>query len=283
MLSFKYWKIKHCIPTPIGKRIVTCTYALNFKHILLMKKYSLFALLLASTTLSIAQVKPLKVKYFYPKDSIAFSKIVPEIDFNYEPARYGKTTMIIHTESKYGVYEFIFKKKINKLVRTINYKSGGVVESYNFKSKKWEHVQGTWKHAEMKGKPQDTLMQSEHHLYALVLLHDHGGLLEKIKFQDFGNEVYWPEFDYKNCSVSDEDKDGKPEFYLSYFGNSDGLDAKPHKQIVYTYQQNGNISKAKATALYPAGNEEDEYQLIYDTAWKALPKAIQEKSKRILQ
>lgn len=36
------------------------------------------------------------------------------------------------------------------------------------------------------------------------------------------------------CEVGDADKDGFPEFYLTYFGESDGLDAKPLKVIVYT-------------------------------------------------
>lgn len=137
----------------------------------------------------------------------------------------------------------------------------------------------------MTEKPIDTNVYSEHNLYALILLHDHGTEIEKLKFQDFGNEVYWPEFDYANCSISDEDKDGMPEFYLSYMGESDGLDAKPYKQIIYTQtpKTKATFIKSKATAFYPAGNEEDVYRVEYDSNWKTLPQAIQQKSNNIIK
>ncbi|WP_428228400.1 hypothetical protein [Flavobacterium sp.] len=233
-----------------------------------------------------AQVKPLLVKRFYPKDSIKYSQAVPDAEFNYESKLYGKTTMIIHCESQYGHFEFVFKKKINKLSRMIDYKDGAVGEVYNFKTKKWVHEEGSWNHRDMKGKPQDTIIFSEHNLYAFILQQNHGGILEKAKFQDFGNVVYWPEFDYQKCSISDEDKDGAPEFYLSYMGESDGLDAKPFKQIIYTiFDKSGHQSytKSKATAYYPDGNEDDVYNIQYDENWKKLPKNIKLKSQKILK
>lgn len=234
----------------------------------------------------IAQVKPLVVQRYYPKDSIKYRKAVPDADFNYESKLYGKTTMIVHCESQYGHFEFVFKKKISKLSRRIDYKDGGVGEVYNFKTKKWVHEEGTWNNSDFKTKPRDTILYSEHNLYAFVLLHDHGGLVEKAKFQDFGNVVYWPEFDYKNCSISDEDKDGMPEFYLSYMGDSDGLDAKPFKQIIYSIPDlsaHKNNTKSKATAYYPSGNEEDVYHVEYDENWKQLSKNIKLKSQKIIK
>ena len=83
-----------------------------------------------------AQTKPLIVQRYYPKDSLKYSKAVPDAEFNYESKLYGKTTMIIHCESQYGHFEFVFKKKISKLSRMIDYKDGAVGEVYNFKTKK---------------------------------------------------------------------------------------------------------------------------------------------------
>ncbi|MEM0575567.1 hypothetical protein [Flavobacterium polysaccharolyticum] len=246
----------------------------------------LFILLVFALSVT-AQKRPIEVKYYYPKDSLKFHKEVGlDFDYNYEKDVYGKTTMLIHCESEVGYFEFVFKKKIQQLSRVIDYKEGSVGEIYNPKNKKWEHEKGTWQHSEMKGKPIDTLLYSVHQLHALVLLHDHGGLVEKIKFQDAGNPVYWPEFDYANCSISDENKDGKPEFYLAYLGESDGLDAKPYKQIIYSFPdkpKSYELQKAKATAYYPAGNEDDVYNVVYDPNWKKLPKAIQLKSNTILK
>lgn len=252
----------------------------------LISNYLFSIALLFFINFTIAQTKPLLVQRYYPKDSIKYRKAVPDAEFNYESKLYGKTTMIVHCESEYGHFEFVFKKKINKLSRTIDYKNGGVGEVYNFKTKKWNHEEGTWKNSDMTGKPQDTIIYSEHNLYAFVLLHDHGGILEKAKFQDFGNVVYWPEFNYENCTISDEDKDGKPEFYLSYMGDSDGLDAKPFKQIIYTIPgKSGNQSstKSKATAYYPSGNEDDVYRVEYDENWKQLSKNIKLKNQKIIK
>lgn len=239
----------------------------------------------------IAQNKPLKVQYYYPKDSIKYTKLVRDIDFNYKSTLYGKTTMIIHCESQKGDFEFVFKKKINELSRIIEYKDGAVGEQYDFKTHRWMHQQGTWKHSDMKGKPLDTIIYSVHNLYAFVLIHHKGKMVEKASFQDFGNVVYWPEFSYNACSISDEDKDGRPEFYLSYMGNSDGLDPKPFKQIIYTMPANPdsqNYLKSKATVYYHAGGEEEEkdghhvYTVEYDQNWKRLPQKIKLKSQKII-
>jgi hypothetical protein len=244
----------------------------------------LFVLLISSQfNIAKAQNKPLTVVRYTQKDSLKFKQQISYFDYNYNQQLYGNTVLLMHCQSDAGTFEFVFKKKVRKLSRTIIYDTGGVGEIFDFKTNKWKHEEGTWKHAEMKGKPTDTTLYSEHDLYAFVLVPDDGGVVTIAKFQDFGNEVYWPEFDLGNCSVSDENNDGNPEFYLSYMGESDGLDAKPYKQIVYTIPHNGtSLLKSKATAHYPAGNEDDQYIIEYDANWKALSKAIQKKSNDIL-
>lgn len=217
-----------------------------------------------------AQNKLLKVKSYYPKDSILFNQQIVGVKYNYENNLYGKTTMIIHSESSNGNYEFILKKKINKISKyggdSVNvYGANGIIvrKDYN-----------------------EPFTISEHTIYAFVILHQQERNSIQVTFQDFGNEVYTPNFVYDLCSVSDENNDGVPEFYLSYIGESDGLDAKPFKQIVYTYlstSTNKNFIKSKSTAFYPAGNLEDVYHVKYDDNWNQLPKSIQLKSAGIIK
>lgn len=236
-----------------------------------MKLNNLFILVLINlSSYSIAQLKPLNVTFYYPKDSTTFNHdFLNELDYQYEREKFGKTTMIIHCESEVGHFEFIFKKKILSL----EHFGGDSTNVYGINGKITKEYN-------------EPFTISKHNLYAFVLLHDHGGMIEKIKFQDFGNEVYWPEFDYSNCFISDENKDGIPEFYLTYLGESDGLDPKPYKQIIYTYFKNSlkkEFIKSKATAFYPAGNPENTYQIEYDSNWKKFPKSIQNKSILVLK
>jgi hypothetical protein len=229
----------------------------------------------------------LNTKTYYPKDSLEYTKTN---DWDYhltdylDKEKFGKTTMIIKAETKSGHFHFVFKKKIHELTRTINYNGKAVGEYFDFKTNQWKHQPETWTYNDVKGQiPIDTTVYSTHDLYAFVFVEDHGGLLEKARFQDFGNVVYWPAFDYPNCSVSDEDQNNSPEFYLTYMGHSDGLDAKEYKQIIYSFPKNSHtLSKSKITAFYPAGNEDDVYKEVPDTNWKVLPKKIQTKSKQIL-
>lgn len=251
------------------------------KHTSILKSIlSICSLLIVS--LSFGQNKSIKVTYFYPKDSLKFNQQFDAIKFNHGVTPNGKTTMIVHCESAFGVFDFIFKKEIFKLSRLLDYEDTSVSEEFDFKTKEWKLSDFSNPYPKTNTKVVDSTTFSEHNLYALIVAHDHGGIIQKAKFQDFGNEVYWPEFDYPNCLISDENKDGIPEFYLSYLGKSDGLDAKPYKQIVYNFKKK-TLEKSKATSYYPSGNEEDNYSIEYDENWKKLPISIQKKSKKLIK
>jgi hypothetical protein len=230
-----------------------------------------------------SQEKNAVTKTFFPKDSILYSS-ENGVSYHDESNLYGKTTLIITHKSENGNFHFILKKKIKKLQRLIEYKNYATLENFDFKKEKWEYSEDSKRKQNKTDIGIDTTFYSEHNLYAFVNLEEHDGFVEKCKFQDFGNIVYWPEFDYSNCIIADEDKDGFPEFYLSYMGESDGLDAKPYKQIVYTKNSNNfNYIKSKATAYYPAGNEEDIYFVEFDTNWNNLNSKIKEKSKSLIE
>ncbi len=227
-------------------------------------------LLLAFSNPVCSHSQKLQTKTFYPKDSTVFNE-QSDFDYSYGTKPYGKTTMIIRASSRYGEFHFIFKKRS----KAIEHFGGNYSDVYGIKT------DGTW--GVVRKDYNEPFTLSNHNLYAFILLSDHGGTIEKVKFQDFGNEVYWPEFDYQNCFVADENKDGIPEFYLTYNGESDGLDAKPYKQLVYTFTlKNKEFVKSKATAYFPAGNEEDHYYEEFDANWKALAVEIQRRSKAIL-
>lgn len=189
--------------------------------------------------------RKLEVEYLYKKDS-AFKEVVYEY-WGSDP----NVTMVVKVASEYGHFIWIFEKERKEEIRN----------------------EGT----------SDVLSVKYHNLYANILLEDHGGTLGVAKFQDFGNEVYAPEFQYPYCQVDDADHDGMPEFYLTYFGFGDGLDAKPLKVIVYTSSHsNRKLEKSKATAWYPGGNEGETYHVDYDPNWGKLPRAIQLRGKKIL-
>lgn len=109
-----------------------------------------------------------------------------------------------------------------------------------------------------------------YNLYAYGFAEKNGSLHELWQFKDFSTSVYWPKFYKKETNIFDTDQDGNPEFMVAYFGSSDGLDAKSLKIITYL-----DGVKYKATASYPAGNEEDRYRIVYDKNFSSLPKPIQ--------
>lgn len=208
-----------------------------------MKFVVTLCLILASITANAAE--KLAVERLYKKDA-AFNEILDEFWGGGKNA-----TMVIKVGSSYGHYIWIFEKERKEENRNL-----GTNDEISFKY---------------------------HNIYANLLVEDHGGTLLMAKFQDFGGPLYFPEFQYPYCQVDDADHDGSPEFYLTYFGFGDGLDAKPLKVIIYTASQSARkFEKSKATAWYPAGNEEDSYHVEYDANWAELPKAIQLRGKKIL-
>lgn len=196
------------------------------------------------------------------------SKLI-EIDDLYPYAGDIKKVVSVHAP-KIGHYDFIFAEKLIKEEKF----GGDYSDVYGIKK--------DGKYGVVRQDYNEPYTLRQKNLHAYVLLHDHGGYLEKAVFRDFGNVLYWPEFKYKYCLVDDADKNGIPEFYVSYFGASDGLDSKPFKVITYTYDTHNKMFKSKATALYPGGNPEDEYTFEYDKNSNLLPKAIRKKIKWIL-
>jgi len=175
----------------------------------------------------------------------------------------GKTKLLIDVRTKSSEhYIFAFKENIIKIS---NY-GGDSVDVYGVDNKpvRKDYVEAV----------SDTIKN----LSAFVIKEQNNTYVKKCSFQDSGSELYYPTFEYRYCYADDADNDGEPEFYLTYYGESDGLDAKPLKVITYYH-----FDKAKATAYYPAGNEEDKYYVEYDKNWKTLPKMIQEKVNNILE
>jgi len=217
----------------------------------------------------------IEVSWYYPKDSVRYEQDFPGQDYHVDRTEFGKTTMLIHVKSSVGTFDYILKKKI---LRTEKFE-GGYVDVYGTKP---DGTNGVVRKDYM-----EPYSLTEHNLYAFVYLYDHGGFLEKARFQDFGNVVYWPEFDYPNCFAADEDKDGVPEFYLTYSGFSDGLDPTEVKQIVYTIPEVSKgkpLTKSKAVRYLIKDGETDpeDYRDSFDAQWKKLPKSVQSRSLKIL-
>lgn len=233
-----------------------------------------------------AQNKILKISRYFPKDAQKY-KDQTNLNYSYGNGKYGKTELIIHCETDRSQYEFVLTKKIRSRKRTTQYKQGDVVrETFYLTKQQWEYNKESIKHQNIKSEVDYISDISDHDIYAFVLLQDHGSTVEKAVFKDFGNEVYWPEFKYAFCSAGDEDKDGTPEFYLSYYASSDGLDDQEFRQIIYTVPTKGkNFVKSKATGIYPVDAEEiaGNYRIEYDAHWKQLPEAIKRKSRTILK
>lgn len=117
-------------------------------------------------------------------------------------------------------------------------------------------------------------------LYAGLFLEDHGGIVEQIRFKHFAGLLSQPIFLLNYCVAEDADENDSPEFYLTYFEDSDGLDAKPLKVIVYNKKGKVFI-KSKITAWIPF-QEEDYFRIEKDDNFKKLPASIQKKAERLL-
>lgn len=123
---------------------------------------------------------------------------------------------------------------------------------------------------------------SEHpkDLYAGLYLEDHGGILEQVQFKDFAGPLSQPTYLLDYCVAMDADHNKSPEFYLTYFMESDGLDAKPLKVIVYS-KVGKKYTKSKITAWIPS-QPEDQLKQEKDNNFKFLPKAIQVQAEKLL-
>lgn len=119
-------------------------------------------------------------------------------------------------------------------------------------------------------------------LFGGIYLEDHGGLLEQITFKDFAQGLAQPIYLLSFCQVTDADHNGFPEFYLTYFEESDGLDAKPLKVLVYTQNKDKKIVKAKLTG-WIAYQEEDSYREEEDANFKQLSQAIRLNAQKLLK
>lgn len=119
-------------------------------------------------------------------------------------------------------------------------------------------------------------------LHAGIFLEDHGGILPQVAFKDFAEGLAQPRYLINFCEIGDADNDGFPEFYLTYFEESDGLDAKPLKVIVYTRLGKDKFSKSKITAWIPF-QPEDQYREAKDANFKLLPLNIRQKAEKILK
>ncbi|CAH0204067.1 hypothetical protein [Chryseobacterium sp. Bi04] len=179
-----------------------------------------------------------------------------------------------------GVY-FSSDKKYNEIIEELGNPLTGnpvmIVKSFvpNYGSY-------VWYLNESKAEKPSYLTENPKDLHAGIFLEDHGGLIPQIAFKDFAQGLAQPKYLINFCEIGDADHDGFPEFYLTYFEESDGLDAKPLKVIVYTNIGEKTFSKAKITGWIPF-QEEDLYREEKDANFKLLPKMIRLKAEKILK
>ena len=133
---------------------------------------------------------------------------------------------------------------------------------------------------EVKAKVNSGLSESPTDLYAGLYLEDHGGVLERVTFKDFAGLLSQPKYLLKYCVADDADDNKSPEFYLTYFEESDGLDAKPLKVIIY-FKKDKIFVKSKLTAWIPF-QPEDRLKIEKDENFKKLPQNIQKKANELL-
>ncbi|MGJ1261908.1 hypothetical protein [Sphingobacterium spiritivorum] len=179
-----------------------------------------------------------------------------------------------------GVY-FSSDKKYNEIIDELGIPLPGnpVMIVTSFVPNNGSYV---WYLNESKAKAGASLEDNPKDLDAGIFLEDHGGLIQQISFKDFAKGLAQPRYLINFCEVADADKNEFPEFYLTYFEESDGLDAKPLKVIVYTNTGGKKLSKSKITGWIPF-QEEDQYREERDANFKLLPKAIRLKAEKILK
>lgn len=179
-----------------------------------------------------------------------------------------------------GVY-FSSDKKYNEIIENLGNPLPGnpVMIVTSFVPNNGSYV---WYLNESKAEKDAYLNDSPKDLHAGIFLEDHGGLIPQIAFKDFAKGLAQPKYRINFCELDDADEDYFPEFYLTYFEESDGLDAKPLKVIVYTSTGQKTLSKSKITGWIPF-QEEDKYREERDANFKLLPKAIRLKAEKILK
>lgn len=134
---------------------------------------------------------------------------------------------------------------------------------------------------EAKSKGESYLTENPKDLYAGLYIEDHGGISELITFKDFAGPLSQPSYLLNYCVTEDVDKNKSPEFYLTYFEDSDGLDAKPLKVIIYSKNEKIFV-KSKITA-WISYQPEDKLRIEKDENYKKLPKSIQAKAENLLK
>lgn len=179
-----------------------------------------------------------------------------------------------------GVY-FSSDKKYREIIEEVGNPLSGnpvmIVQSFVP-----DHGSYIWFLNESKAKNPTYSGENSKDLHAGIFLEDHGGLIPQVTFKDFAQGLAQPRYLINFCEIGDADKNGFPEFYLTYFEESDGLDAKPLKVIVYTKTGGKTLSKSKITGWIPF-QEEDQYREVKDANFSLLPKEIRLKAEKILK
>ena len=189
-------------------------------------------------------------------------------------------SMTVNAQIETGVY-FSNDKKIGDIIEDLGNPLEGdpimIVKTFVPK-----HGSYIWYLNESKAKNTAFLDDNPKDLYAGIYLEDHGGIIQVITFKDFAKGLAQPRYLVNHCEIGDADKDGFPEFYLTYFEESDGLDAKPLKVIVYTKKSDKTFLKSKITGWIPF-QLEDKYREEMDDNFKLLSKSVKMKAEKILK
>ncbi|AZA85207.1 hypothetical protein C1637_15185 [Chryseobacterium lactis] len=189
-------------------------------------------------------------------------------------------SVVSFAQMRTGIY-FSSDKKYKEIIEEVGNPLSGnpvmIVQSFVP-----DHGSYIWFLNESKAKNSTYSGMDSKDLYSGVFLEDHGGLLPKITFKDFAEGLAQPRYMINFCEIGDANKDGLPEFYLTYFEESDGLDAKPLKVIVYTNLGEKTFSKSKITGWIPF-QEEEQYREVKDENFKLLPKEIRLKAEKLLK
>lgn len=186
----------------------------------------------------------------------------------------------VNAQIETGVY-FSNDKKIDDIIEDLGNPLDGnpVMIVKTFVPKHGSYI---WYLNESKAKNTALLDDNPKDLHAGIYLEDHGGIVPVMTFKDFAKGLAQPRYLINYCEITDADNSGFPEFYLTYFEESDGLDAKPLKVIVYTKNSNKTFSKSKITAWLPF-QPEDKYLEEMDDNFRLLPKAIKMRAEKILK